>query len=95
MTLCTTVENQAVAVVEVVEGESAAARENQTVASVTLPLAPAPFPRTPCVLLVGHSVIAGAVAENGGGGGGSNATLALPPAEIFRSAPEHYRMRCV
>ena len=23
------------------------------------------------------------------------AALALPPAEIFRSAPEHYRMRCV
>ena len=43
VTLCTTVENQPVALIEVYEGESAAARENSVVATVTLPLAPAPF----------------------------------------------------
>ena len=43
VTLCTTVENQPVALVEVYEGESAAARENAVVASITLPLVPAPF----------------------------------------------------
>ena len=43
ITLCTTVENQPVALIEVYEGESAAARENAVVASITLPLVPAPF----------------------------------------------------
>ena len=43
VTLCTAVENQPVALIEVYEGESAAARENAVVATVTLPLVPAPF----------------------------------------------------
>ena len=36
-------ENQPIALIEVYEGESAAARENAVVASITLPLVPAPF----------------------------------------------------
>ena len=57
MTLCTTAENQPVALIEVYEGESAAARENSVVATVTLPLAPAPF-GSPNILVRSAAVLA-------------------------------------